>query len=514
MTMSDNCQKKLSCSQRHISWLLPICLILLIIGPVAAAPLALLTAAEQGDPDAQFDLAISLLQEDNQPQNYAEAVKWFRLAAEKGHAQAQYSLALRYLFGQGVKKNHQTAAHWLQQAADQGLSDGQFSLGLRYYWGQGREKNLAQAGYWFDKAAQQGHPKAIQFLAKLQARHPLSSQQRPVRDITEQLIADYAKAVLANAKEDPKAGLTKQELEKKMTAREILLAIQLSAKQQSTNQAEINDPELPQRLAELSRKLVSAEDYFLAGNTFIHAGQLQMAIAVYEKSLEIAPNNAGSRRNLASAYAHSGENRKAIENLQRSINLSPGQAEKHATLGLIYHADQKISAALVEYRTAARINPGVGWIYPDMADILIQQKDYSVAWKAVRQAELLGHAKERISIRLAMLAPDAESSLQDAPHTDLHLRQLVLPSRQVAENALKELQGGRDFNQLAKNLSVKQFRRNGGYSGLYQPRLLTHQFKAALKDLPPLAFSPIVETAAGFHILQKFPFFDELLVEH
>ena len=34
------------------------------------------------------------------PQDYQEAVKWFRLSAEQGFAQAQYNLAVMYEDGQ------------------------------------------------------------------------------------------------------------------------------------------------------------------------------------------------------------------------------------------------------------------------------------------------------------------------------------------------------------------------------------------------------------------------------
>ena len=36
------------------------------------------------------------------PQNYAEALKWFRLAANQGDADAQYNLGLVYAGSRGV----------------------------------------------------------------------------------------------------------------------------------------------------------------------------------------------------------------------------------------------------------------------------------------------------------------------------------------------------------------------------------------------------------------------------
>ncbi len=458
-----------------------------------------------GDADAQYELAISYLQPGENKPNYVAAAKWFQLAAEQGHAKAQYSLALRYLYGQGVQKNQQTAVHWLSLAADQGLADAQFSLGLRYYWGQGATKDLTQAQYWFTKAARQGQPKAKEYLDKLQAK---SSSQSPTKDLHDRpvsIIEKYVKIIPAAASGDETALRSKQDLEDKLTAKEILQAIQ----RVTANRPEIKRQNLDQQLSKNKQIIGTAEGYFIEGNRQVQNGRLTLAIDAYENSIRIAPGNAHSHRNLASAYAHTGQPEKAIESLQKSIELRPGHASKHATLGLIYHATGNNAAALTEYRTASRLNPGLGWFYPDMADIFIQQKNYAAAWKAVHQADLLGHAKERVKSRLAKYAPAAEYRPQNG--STLLLRQLVLPTRKAAEESLRELQNGIDFSRLAKKRSLKQYRRNGGYWGPFLPELLAPQFSTALENLPALAFSPIIETEVGFHILQKFPFYNDLI---
>jgi TPR repeat protein len=55
------------------------------------------------------------------PQDYAEAVKWFRRAAEQGQAGAQYNLGLMYGNGDGVPQDHMLAHMWFNLAAAQGL---------------------------------------------------------------------------------------------------------------------------------------------------------------------------------------------------------------------------------------------------------------------------------------------------------------------------------------------------------------------------------------------------------
>ena len=64
------------------------------------------------------------------PQNYAEALKWYRLAADQGDASAQYNLGVMYDNGQGVPQNYAEALKWYRLAADQGNASAQHSLGL------------------------------------------------------------------------------------------------------------------------------------------------------------------------------------------------------------------------------------------------------------------------------------------------------------------------------------------------------------------------------------------------
>jgi TPR repeat protein len=51
------------------------------------------------------------------PQDYSEAVKWYRLAAEQGSANAQYVLGIMYANGRGVPQNDVQAHMWFNLAA-------------------------------------------------------------------------------------------------------------------------------------------------------------------------------------------------------------------------------------------------------------------------------------------------------------------------------------------------------------------------------------------------------------
>jgi len=62
------------------------------------------------------------------PQDYAQAVAWYRKAADQGLAAAQSNLGEMYLQGLGVPKDIPEARRWLEKAALQGDSSARSAL--------------------------------------------------------------------------------------------------------------------------------------------------------------------------------------------------------------------------------------------------------------------------------------------------------------------------------------------------------------------------------------------------
>ncbi|MSP50530.1 MAG: sel1 repeat family protein, partial [Alphaproteobacteria bacterium] len=54
------------------------------------------------------------------PQDYAEAVMWYRKAADQGEADAQTNLGINYANGQGVPQDYVQAHKWFNLAAAKG----------------------------------------------------------------------------------------------------------------------------------------------------------------------------------------------------------------------------------------------------------------------------------------------------------------------------------------------------------------------------------------------------------
>jgi hypothetical protein len=113
--------------------------------------------AEKGDATAQIELATDYDYGFGVPQNYAEAVKWYRKAAEQGNVNGQTGLGASYQQGRGVKQNYKEAVKWYRKAAEQRDAWAQVFLGDCYRKGQGVPQNDVEAAKWYHKAAEQGH---------------------------------------------------------------------------------------------------------------------------------------------------------------------------------------------------------------------------------------------------------------------------------------------------------------------------------------------------------------------
>jgi uncharacterized protein len=92
--------------------------------------------------------------------DYAAAVRLWRPLAEQGNPDAQYNLAVAYQYGHGVTRDHAAAVSWFQKAANQRLPGAQLSLGVLYENGVGVPQDFAIAVSWYRKAAEQGNTAA------------------------------------------------------------------------------------------------------------------------------------------------------------------------------------------------------------------------------------------------------------------------------------------------------------------------------------------------------------------
>ena len=98
-------------------------------------------------------------------------------AAESGEPQAQYRLALLLASGPVAVRDDRKAADWMHRAAESGHADAQFALGKMYERGRGVARNPMTAKMWYERAAAAGHTEARAMLERAPvSRRPRANQ--------------------------------------------------------------------------------------------------------------------------------------------------------------------------------------------------------------------------------------------------------------------------------------------------------------------------------------------------
>ncbi|WP_299071408.1 serine/threonine-protein kinase [uncultured Paraglaciecola sp.] len=123
-------------------------------------------SAEQGYAFAQFSLGVGYDGGLGVAQDDEQAVVWYRKAAKQGYAPAQNTLGFMYKRGEGVPQDHDQAVTWYRKAAEQDYVYAQYNLGLMFELGKGVAQDDNQAVVWYRKAAEQGHANAIKALKR------------------------------------------------------------------------------------------------------------------------------------------------------------------------------------------------------------------------------------------------------------------------------------------------------------------------------------------------------------
>ena len=113
-------------------------------------------AADQGEAWAQSCLGLAYDRGQGVPQDYAEAVRWWKRAADQGNADAQNLVGSACYAGKGVPQDYAEAVRWWKRAADQGDAGAQNSLGVAYFTGKGVPQNYVEAYFWGNLAAALG----------------------------------------------------------------------------------------------------------------------------------------------------------------------------------------------------------------------------------------------------------------------------------------------------------------------------------------------------------------------
>jgi TPR repeat protein len=127
-------------------------------------------AANQGNADAQLALGNLYAQGEGVQQDYGAALLWYRKAAEQGNLEAQDNVGFFYLSGMGVAQDYGEAMRWLRKSAAQGNEVAERNIGIMYLNGLGVPASRDEAIRWLREAAAKGDDDAKNALQLLGAK--------------------------------------------------------------------------------------------------------------------------------------------------------------------------------------------------------------------------------------------------------------------------------------------------------------------------------------------------------
>ena len=147
----------------------------------------MISKANSGDPQAQFDLALAYREGKDIQKDLQASFRWLKEAAKGGHVDAQYELAKDYAVeaegnrqvaklgvGTAIKyfaRDYGFAVQWFHEAAQKGHVGAQLELAKLYFAGWGIQQNDAKAKEWAEKAKAGGNKDAEKVLADIAAEN-------------------------------------------------------------------------------------------------------------------------------------------------------------------------------------------------------------------------------------------------------------------------------------------------------------------------------------------------------
>ncbi len=151
------------------------------------------------------------------------------------------------------------------------------------------------------------------------------------------------------------------------------------------------------------------------GNTYARAGEYDLAIACYEKVVDIDPKFSYGYFNMANLYFRKGDDNRAISLYRKALAIDPAMTEAYCNLGVAYQRKGDYSLALAQFRKAVRLDAGMaGSYYSHLGEIAYERGERDLARDAFAQAVEADPALATPKNNLAYLYAEQGTKLDEA----------------------------------------------------------------------------------------------------
>ncbi len=124
---------------------------------------------------------------------------------------------------------------------------------------------------------------------------------------------------------------------------------------------------------------LSAGDHVELGMEYHDQGELDKAVAEFEKAIELDPNNADAHRNLGTAYGEQGKWEEGAAAYERAIELDPDFGEAYGDLTAAYFYLERIPEALEAGEKAIELAPDYATAHNNLGIVYKEQGEFDLA---------------------------------------------------------------------------------------------------------------------------------------
>ena len=122
----------------------------------------------------------------------------------------------------------------------------------------------------------------------------------------------------------------------------------------------------------LQIKADSAEVCYDLGNALLQKGNVDEAITQYQKALQINPDFAGAHNNLGNVLLKMGNVDEALAHFQKALQINPNSVEAHINLGNVLLKMGNVDEAITHFQKALQINPNSVEAHNNLGNVLLK----------------------------------------------------------------------------------------------------------------------------------------------
>jgi tetratricopeptide (TPR) repeat protein len=122
------------------------------------------------------------------------------------------------------------------------------------------------------------------------------------------------------------------------------------------------------------------------GNDLFERGQVDEAMAHYQRAVELAPHYATAHYNLGGVLRQKGQLDKAIAEFRRALEIQPVYSMAHYNLGEVLRQEGAVDEAIAHYRRALESHPDYAEAHNSLGNALLRKGQVDEALVHLRQA--------------------------------------------------------------------------------------------------------------------------------